>query len=50
MRRLLVLTRNKRLVGIVSLGDISREAETHISGSALRDVSKINGESPRAQS
>src|SRR5690348_1046389 len=43
VRRLPVLNREKRLVGIVSLGDISRRAEHQISGSALRGVSQPTG-------
>src|SRR5688572_16575878 len=36
VRRLPVVNRDKRLVGIVSLGDISRETRTSTSGEALR--------------
>lgn len=43
VRRLPVLNRERRLVGIVSLGDISRKAENQISGSALRRVSEPTG-------
>ena len=39
VRRLPVLSRDKRLVGIVSLGDLSRAA-TPQSGSALKEISK----------
>jgi len=39
VRRLPVLNLEKRLVGIVSLGDISRDAATGSSGAALRDIS-----------
>ena len=39
VRRLPVLSRDKRLVGIVSLGDLSRAA-TAQSGSALKEISK----------
>ncbi len=39
VRRLPVLSRDKRLVGIVSLGDLSRAA-TSQSGSALKEISK----------
>lgn len=45
VRRLPVLNRERRLVGIVSLGDISRKAENQISGSALRRVSEPTGSS-----
>jgi CBS domain-containing protein len=43
VRRFPVLNRERRLVGIVSLGDISRKAENQISGSALRRVSEPTG-------
>lgn len=39
IRRLPVLSREKRLVGVVSLGDLSRAAEQK-AGGALRDISK----------
>jgi CBS domain-containing protein len=39
VRRLPVLSRDKRLVGIVSLGDLSRAAAPQ-SGSALKEISK----------
>ena len=39
VRRLPVLSRDKRLVGIVSLGDLSRAA-TSQSGSALKEISE----------
>lgn len=40
IRRLAVLNRSKRLVGIVSLGDISVRASAVLSGDALRAVSE----------
>lgn len=40
IRRLAVLDRNKRLVGIVSLGDLAVEAGTELSGEALREISQ----------
>lgn len=40
IRRLPVLNRNKRLVGIVSLGDMAVEAGTQISGEALKEISQ----------
>ena len=40
MRRLPVLDRNKRLVGIVSLGDIAANAGESLAGEALRRVSE----------
>jgi CBS domain-containing protein len=39
VRRMLLLDRNKRLVGIVSIGDIAKVEEEE-SGRALRDISK----------
>jgi CBS domain-containing protein len=39
IRRLAVLNRQKRLVGIVSLGDIATSSQPAFSGAALRDVS-----------
>jgi len=39
VRRLPVLNLNKRLVGIVSLGDISRDSSPGATGAALRDIS-----------
>jgi CBS domain-containing protein len=40
VRRLPVLNRAKRLVGIVSLGDLSQEADTRVTGDALKGVSE----------
>lgn len=40
LRRLPVVNRDKRLVGIVSLGDISKGVEARESGSALKEVSE----------
>lgn len=39
IRRLPILSREKRLVGIVSLGDIATSSNPAFSGTALRDVS-----------
>lgn len=39
IRRLPVLNRDDRLVGIVSLGDLAVEAESHVSGEVLKEVS-----------
>ena len=39
-RRLPVLGRNKRLVGVVSLGDLSLAAEQKAGGAALREISE----------
>jgi CBS domain-containing protein len=43
VRRLPVVNRDKRLVGIVSLGDISHGAGTRTTGETLREVSKPGG-------
>jgi CBS domain-containing protein len=40
IRRLPVLNREQDLVGIVSLGDLAREAETRTAGKALEEISK----------
>ena len=40
IRRLLVLTREKKLVGIVSLGDLAIEAGDDLAGEVLEDVSQ----------
>jgi len=41
VRRLVVLNRDKRLVGIVSLGDLAVETgDKHMAGSTLKDVSE----------
>jgi CBS domain-containing protein len=44
VRRLAVLDRGKRLVGIVSLGDLAREASTAQTGDALTQISQPGGE------
>src|ERR1019366_8011687 len=38
IRRLAVLNRGKRLVGIVSLGDLASSVGTQLSGEALREI------------
>ncbi|HYC69600.1 MAG TPA: CBS domain-containing protein [Opitutaceae bacterium] len=40
IRRLPVLNSDKRLVGIVALGDMATEAGTELSGEALREISE----------
>jgi CBS domain-containing protein len=40
IRRLPVLNRDKRLVGIVSLGDLAVEAGMVLSGEALKEISR----------
>jgi CBS domain-containing protein len=47
VRRLPVVNRDKRLVGIVSLGDVARAAKPKEVGEALREVSQPGG--PRSQ-
>ena len=40
VRRLIVLNRDKRLVGIVSLGDLAVEGDQRVAGKALKGVSQ----------
>ena len=47
MRRLPVVNREKRLVGIVSLGDIAQKEDTHTSGEAIAGVSQPGGKNRR---
>ena len=51
IRRLVVLNRDdKRLVGVLSLGDLARKGVTNISGQVLQRVSEPeNQESPKAK-
>ena len=44
VRRLPVLNRDKRLVGIISLGDLATNGETADAGQALSGISKPGGE------
>jgi CBS domain-containing protein len=44
VRRLPVMNRNKRLIGIVSLGDIARGTRSHLAGTALRGVAQEGGQ------
>jgi len=46
VRRLPVVSRNKRLVGIVSLGDIATSLPHQVGGSALRGISQGAGADP----
>ncbi len=47
IRRLIVLSRDQELVGIVSLGDISRETgDDELSGEVLKNVSEPAGSQP----
>jgi CBS domain-containing protein len=40
IRRLPVLNRSKRLVGMLSLGDVAKEGRDKLSGEALREISQ----------
>jgi hypothetical protein len=40
IRRLVILTRDKRLAGIVSLGDLATRSEQKLAGDALEGVSQ----------
>jgi CBS domain-containing protein len=44
IRRLPVLDRDKRLVGIISLGDLASNGETEEAGEALSSISRPGGE------
>ena len=44
VRRLPVVNREKRLVGIVSLGDIARKEDRKTAGKTVREVSKPGGQ------
>jgi len=44
IRRMPVVNRQKRLVGVVSLGDLARAGETHLAGAALNDISQPGGQ------
>lgn len=43
IRRLPVLNREKRLVGIISLSDLAHNGETALSGEALDDIARPGG-------
>jgi CBS domain-containing protein len=44
VRRLPVMNRDKRLIGIVSLGDIATGSRSHLAGKALRGVAQEGGQ------
>jgi CBS domain-containing protein len=47
MRRLPVVNRDKRLVGIVSLGDVAQNEDSRTTGKATAGVSQPGGKNPR---
>src|SRR6185312_787111 len=50
VRRLPVLNRDKRLTGIISLGDIARDHEPAEAGSALQHIARKGGQHTQSQS
>jgi CBS domain-containing protein len=50
VRRLPVVNRDKRLVGIISLGDIATGAEPDEAGKALRGISSAGGQRSQSDS
>jgi CBS domain-containing protein len=46
VRRLPVLNRDKRLVGVIALGDIARKAADGSAGAALSQISEPGGKQP----
>jgi len=40
IRRLLVLNKEKRLVGVISLGDMAKGGEQRNAGEAMRDIAE----------
>jgi CBS domain-containing protein len=48
VRRLPVLNRDKRLVGIVSLGDLSRKEDAQVTAKAVSNISKPGGKHSQA--
>jgi CBS domain-containing protein len=44
IRRMPVVNRDKRLVGIISLGDLATAHETRAAGAALSDISQPGGQ------
>jgi CBS domain-containing protein len=43
VRRLPVVNRDKRLVGIVSIGDLARESRAAVAGKAMAEIAKPGG-------
>jgi CBS domain-containing protein len=48
VRRLPVLDRDKRLVGIIALGDIARAQSGNGTGAALSQISRLGGQHAQA--
>ena len=48
VRRLPVVNRDKRLVGIISIGDLARKEEQTLTGSTLARISKTGGNHSQA--
>jgi CBS domain-containing protein len=38
IRRVLVLNRQKRLVGVISIGDLAQKGEEHVTGKTMKDI------------
>lgn len=49
VRRLPVVSREKRLVGIVSFGDVSRNVERGTAGEAIAEISEPSGKRSQSQ-
>lgn len=49
IRRMPVLNREKRLVGIISLGDLAKGHESRSAGAALSDISREGGQHSQTQ-
>lgn len=49
LRRLPVLSKDKRLVGILSLGDIAQKGNGHTSGAAMEGVSRPGGQHSQSE-
>jgi len=48
VRRMPVVNRDKRLVGIISLGDVARREDARTTGQAVSDISEHGGEHSQA--
>jgi CBS domain-containing protein len=48
VRRMPVVNRDKRLVGIISLGDVARSEDARTTGQAVSDISEPGGEHSQA--